>query len=476
MSIKLKLISFDELFHRLKNQKILINETDIFSKEQKEIMDAIIMKDYSEDSLSVIPSCECGEIKGTYYVGDLCSKCGAYVTSTLDNNISFLLWIKQPKEVEKFISPIILAILLNRYKVSKPSLSLIKYIILPKIKKVNYNELMKNDQIAKLDYLLNHYGIEKGYNSFVRNFFTIIDILEENFYKQKPSPNYNFKEFLYKNSDYIFSEYLPFPNKILIAIESNELGRFIDKSLLNLINVIRRLTGIDLYTKPSHIKQNKVANSLIDLAEFYISYMENAFFKKQGMVRQHVVSTRAHFTARAVITSLTGIHEYDELHIPWSVACSLFREHILNRLYKRGYNYKEAIRFLMKHNKIYHPLLDEIFNEIINASGNGIKVFFNRNPSLHRGSIQTHRITKVKTDVNDNTFSFSYLVAPSYNADFDGDELNLMLPLTENVTKHMDNFEPHLNILTLSGINEFSSNIKYPKTVIATLNNWLYTE
>ena len=121
-------------------------------------------------------------------------------------------------------------------------------------------------------------------------------------------------------------------------------------------------------------------------------------------------------------------------------------------------------------------MLDEIFNEILQSSNGGVKCLFNRNPSLHRGSIQTVRITRVKTDVDDTTFSMSYLIAPSFNADFDGDELNLTLLLTEKVIRNSVKFEPHYNIISLTGNNEFSNNIKFPKTIVATLNNWFETD
>lgn len=55
------------------------------------------------------------------------------------------------------------------------------------------------------------------------------------------------------------------------------------------------------------------------------------------------------------------------------------------------------------------------------------------------------------------------------------DELNLTLVLTEKVHKNMVNFEPHNNILSLSGTNDFTSNIKFPKTVISTLANFMDT-
>lgn len=473
MPVTLKLINFDTIYHRIKSPKILINHEDIFNTENKEKLDSIILKNYSEDNLSIIPSCNCGDLKGAYYIGEVCHKCGTHVASNLDDNISFLLWVQKPQEVEYFISPQVLNILLNRYKITKPNVQLIKYIMIPNFKFDKRAQKKNMQLLEKLDFLLAANNIKRGYNSFIQNFFKIIEILETEFIKEKPNPDFNFYEFLVRNKDNIFSSFLPFPNRIIFAMESNELGKFIDKSLLNPINVIRRLTGIDLYTKPSVVKQSKVANSLIDLSEFYASYMKNVMFSKPGLNRQHIASTRCHFTARAVISSIYGPHDYDEIHIPWSVACTLLREHILNRLYVRKFTYKQATNFLQYHNKIYTPVLDEIFKEIITASGGGLRCLFNRNPSLHRGSIQSVRVTRIKTDTGDNTISMSYLIGPSFNSDYDGDELNLSLALTEKVLKHLHNFEPHHNILTLGGPNEFSNNIKLPKTIISTLSNWM---
>ena len=54
-------------------------------------------------------------------------------------------------------------------------------------------------------------------------------------------------------------------------------------------------------------------------------------------------------------------------------------------------------------------------------------VLFNRQPSLHRMSIMSHHI-KV---MNGRTFRLNPAVCPPYNADFDGDEMNLHVPQTE---------------------------------------------
>ena len=54
-------------------------------------------------------------------------------------------------------------------------------------------------------------------------------------------------------------------------------------------------------------------------------------------------------------------------------------------------------------------------------------VLFNRQPSLHKLSIMAHK-AKV---LNHRTFRFNECVCTPYNADFDGDEMNLHLPQTE---------------------------------------------
>jgi len=487
MPIQIKLVNFDTLFSSQTISPVIINYIDVFNSTNKEFIDSMLMKNYDTDQLSIIPSCSCGELKGNFYIGQICPKCNTPVTSLLDNNLSFLIWLAKPQSLQSFISPVILNTLLNRYRIIKPSVRLVEYILLPNFKFDKKVQKKNLDKIEKLDYLLEKYNIKRGYNSFIENFFTIIDILEENF--NKTSKSNEFKEYLLKNKENIFSNYLPFPNKILFSMESNELGKFIDKSLLKPLNVVRRLTGIDIKSISNYNKQNRIATSLIDLADFYTNYFKTAIFNKAGLIRQHITSTRSHFTARGVITSIYGAHEYDEVHIPWVIAINLLREHILNRLYVRGYNYKQASKFIAENIASYNSLLDEIFNEIINDSAKiysenyilkdmikkGLPCLLVRNPSLHRGSIQLMRITKVKTEVNDYTISLSVLSGPPFNMDFDGDELNLTLLLTDKEIKHAQNFLIHHNVLSLSGPNEFASgNIKLSKTDISTLTNFFH--
>jgi hypothetical protein len=476
MPILMDFVSFDTIHETTSNDKILINDIDIFNNESRDILNDLIIKNYTEDTISLIPSCECGHIKGTYYIGEKCSKCKTTVTQKLSDNISYLIWAKAPVGVQRYISPIVLSLLeKKKIKVGKTSIDFVKWLILPAYR--YSNAIGASGELeSKILHFMKAHKIERNYNSFVLNFEAILNFIRDihnGLEPRKQKANNFFFDTILANRDKIFSNYLPFPNKIILAYESNVLGKFIDKSIIIPLNSIRRLSGIDVRTNTLINKQNKVANCLYDLSAFYKTYLKNKIFGKHGLVAQQMLSARVHFSARAVITCLTCIHAYDEIHIPWSVACALLREHLLSKLSHLNFTYKKATTLLDDHARIYHPLLDALLKELIAESGDGLKGYFNRNPGLARSSIQTVRITLVKTNLGDNTISMSPMIAPGFNADYDGDQMNLMLAsgVSNTLVKASKAFESHNNILTLTGPNEFGNNIKFPKTIISSIAN-----
>jgi len=212
MSINLKFINFDQILQSNKGDKVFINTVDVYNRHNKEILDKLILSNYTDDNISIIPSCVCGEIKGEYYIGTHCQNCNTTVKPTVEDNLSFLLWVKRVQGVQKFISPIVLKILTERYKIAKQKVPIIPYIILTNYK-IDRRQYGKNvEHIEKLDYLLQQNNLKRGYNNFIENFFSIISILEENFRKKSQQDDYNFLEFLRANEQFIFSRQLPFPN------------------------------------------------------------------------------------------------------------------------------------------------------------------------------------------------------------------------------------------------------------------------
>ena len=166
------------------------------------------------------------------------------------------------------------------------------------------------------------------------------------------------------------------------------------------------------------MKQNRVVKALCELSEFYEGIYKTTFAKKTGIFRKHVFGSRAHFSFRAVISSLTGEHRYDEIHIPWGIGVSVFRIHLANKLKRRGFTPNQTFQILSEYAQRYHPLLDELFEELIRETpgGRGLSCTQQRNPSLKRGSAQAVYITHVKKDPSIPTVSISILSVKGMNA------------------------------------------------------------
>ncbi|KAJ9598140.1 hypothetical protein L9F63_026756, partial [Diploptera punctata] len=95
-----------------------------------------------------------------------------------------------------------------------------------------------------------------------------------------------------------------------------------------------------------------------------------------------------------------------------------------NFIEQRGQAFKKALRFVNR-NKVAQELKPGDLVE--RHLRDGDIVLFNRQPSLHKLSIMAHK-AKV---LDHRTFRFNECVCTPYNADFDGDEMNLHLPQTE---------------------------------------------
>ena len=489
MPIAVRFLNFDRLYEKQKTHKVLINEIDVFDEENLEILDRMMYLDYSGDSISLLPSCQCGDIKGVTHLGAFCNKCNTHVEHQVDGDISYLLWCRQPEGVAPFINPAFMYILGNRFRRSKSKFCLTRWLLLPKTYRVqpkmlsggwgpNYERIME---------MFKERNLKRGYNFFVENMETMLTFLLdcERFIKsstrRKPGEIDPILQSFHQYKDDILSGYLPFHNKILAVTESGELGRYHDSLTNQSLDSVRRLAGIDIYNRTDAQKQERVAVALLQLSEFYADYVKNRFTPREGLFRKHVLGTRNHFSARCVISSLNTIHAYDEIHIPWSVAVELFRYHLVGRLLNEGRRYREVERILSESACEFNPHLYNHLCEIIASAGKpydieGFPCLFNRNPGLKRGSVQFMRITHIKKNTEDKTFSFSILAVKQFNADFDGDEMNLQLALVDEVVHAAKRMQAHRTLLSPSHENDFEFSMEFPPPVVLSIANWFNEE
>lgn len=164
---------------------------------------------------------------------------------------------------------------------------------------------------------------------------------------------------------------------------------------------------------------------------------------KEGRFRGNLSGKRVNFSARTVISPDPYI-SINEVGVPYEVAMTLTvpmvvtpenielaRKFVLNgprkwpgavHVYKAREGIKLDLRFRQNLKQVAEAL--EPGDIVERHLMNGDIVLFNRQPSLHRMSILGH-IVRVMPG---KTFRLNLLVCPPYNADFDGDEMNLHVP------------------------------------------------
>lgn len=157
---------------------------------------------------------------------------------------------------------------------------------------------------------------------------------------------------------------------------------------------------------------------------------------KEGRIRGNLMGKRVDFSARSVITPDPNL-SIDELGVPLKIASNLTFPEIVNefnieemyKLVRNGPDVYPGAKHLRKANTGVTKRLKNIDRStIVLEHGdiverhlrNGDIVLFNRQPSLHRMSMQAFRVRVMPY----NTFRLNVCVTPSFNADFDGDEMN----------------------------------------------------
>lgn len=469
MGIIATIVDFDHLYRTSTTLPILVNGFNIESVEERERLNQMIFTHYDGDTLNIVPECHCGNISGEPNVGVICDVCGVSVMAVTERPLESVLWLKPPQGVDVFINPMIWKILSD--KMTHKGINLLRWVCDPLM-------VIPSASLAKLPKGFHSLEIERGINSFYRNFDRYIDLFMENdiIIGTKNQQRF-YRRFIDKWRHAFFAEHLPVPSKLNFITEKTVTSTYVDATMTPAINAIWTISQTEHAVRPLSLR-NRIARSVkanMLLAEFYEKFISDILVGKKGMYRKHVFGSRLHFTARAVISSISDNHAYDELHLPWTLSIMLFKIHLSSKLIKRGFTPNECSRLLHENAVKYNPLIDQLFNELIDESPHGgIPVLLNRNPSLVRGSIQALRITKIKTDTRINSISLSVLILKAFNADFDGDALNLTLLLDDRMYRAAQRLAPHLGVLSLKSPREIANNIVLPAPVVATMSSWVH--
>jgi DNA-directed RNA polymerase subunit beta' len=168
-----------------------------------------------------------------------------------------------------------------------------------------------------------------------------------------------------------------------------------------------------------------------DVSELYTRILEK-MAKKEGLIRGNILGKRIDFSGRAVITPDPTL-QLEECKIPYIMALEIFKLQVAKRIIQLG-KFKllnKAIDFVDNciDNKL--PVLLKVCEEVTD----GEYCILNRQPSLHRLGMLGFNI-KVSLD---KVIKIHPLVCPPFNADFDGDQMAVYIPISDEAKEEIIN-------------------------------------
>ncbi|MFA5062433.1 MAG: DNA-directed RNA polymerase subunit beta' [Patescibacteria group bacterium] len=149
---------------------------------------------------------------------------------------------------------------------------------------------------------------------------------------------------------------------------------------------------------------------------------------KQGRFRQNLLGKRVDYSGRSVIVVGPNLN-IDECGLPKRMALELFKPFIMSEIIKRelAHNVRSASRYIeAEHDEVW-DILEELTQKT--------RVLLNRAPTLHRLGIQAFHPRLIEG----KAIQLHPLVCTAFNADFDGDQMAVHLPLTAEARWEADN-------------------------------------
>ena len=147
--------------------------------------------------------------------------------------------------------------------------------------------------------------------------------------------------------------------------------------------------------------------------------LSNIIEGKQGRFRQNLLGKRVDYSGRSVIVVGPQL-KLNQCGLPKEMAIELFKPFVVNKLIERGYvqNIKSAKKKIERSEAVVWDILEEVID--------GHPVLLNRAPTLHRLGIQAFEPKLVEG----RAIQLHPLVCTAFNADFDGDQMAVHVPLS----------------------------------------------
>ncbi|MEA3497468.1 MAG: DNA-directed RNA polymerase subunit beta', partial [Campylobacterota bacterium] len=414
--------------------------------------------------------CICGKYKKMRYNGVVCEKCGVEVTSSkvrrhrmghidlvapvahiwmvssLPSRVGTLLGIKL-KDLERVLY-------YEAYVVSNPGSA---YYDSENSKAVQKFDILNEEQYRSIEENYEHTGFEANMGGqIVQDLLKSLDLVEllhslkedmgatkseakkktiikrlkvvENFINSGNRPEWMMLTVL---------PVLPPDLRPLVALDGGKFAvsdvNDLYRRVINRNNRLKRLTELDA---PQIIIRNemrmlqeavdalfdnaKTANAVKGANKRPLKSLSEIIKGKQGRFRQNLLGKRVDFSGRSVIVVGPNLN-MDQCGIPKKMALELFKPHLMAKLEEKGYatTLKSAKRLIETETNEVWECLAEIVEDY--------PVLLNRAPTLHKLSIQAFNPVLI----DGKAIQLHPLVCAAFNADFDGDQMAVHVPLSQ---------------------------------------------
>jgi DNA-directed RNA polymerase subunit beta' len=410
--------------------------------------------------------CHCGKYKRVRYKGIICERCGVEVTKArvrrhrmgyirLAAPVTHVWYLKgSPNYISVLLNIPLRAVeqivYFNSYIVTRPG----------NCHSLNYKKLLTEDEWIEIEDQLYQkdselYGVEVGIGAeAIQRLLKDIDldVETETLREEVLSAKGNKKDkaikrlrvldnFIATRSDpsWMILTILPVIPPDLRPMVQLDGGRFATSDLNDLyrriINRNNRLRRLQEILAPEIIIRNekrmlqesvdalidngKRGKTVVGANSRPLKSLSDIIEGKQGRFRQNLLGKRVDYSGRSVIVVGPQLR-LNQCGLPKEMALELFQPFVIHKLINQGLvnNIKAAKRLIQKNDTTIWNILNDVIQ--------GHPVLLNRAPTLHRLGIQAFEPILVEG----RAIKLHPLVCPAFNADFDGDQMAVHIPLS----------------------------------------------
>lgn len=370
---QLRMIDYDKLFYSDGDAKVIpCGSLTLGSKNHIDESKELFFQNGNQD-LSYISSCECGNLVGNFYEGNICKLCKTKVETNFSKDLKFRLWLEIPEFAPPMLHPVAYSILtrwLGNVK-REPLLDIL----------LNVDSDLPPDLSSVLG---------QGYTYFYNNFDDIMTYFLEQYPKKNASirkKSQDIKEFITTYRNKMFIRHIPILNQALHLMTSSGSMLYGDDTVEHILRAKSQLSlMVDIYNN-GNFNEKFVNQRMWDIHQSFVAYtkaiLDDKLLQKPGHIRRNIIAARMHCTARCVIVPLNGIVQPDEIFIPWRVGVTALSLEVINVLMNRhGYDMPNAKIKVDKALYTYDKEIDDIFKVLISECRfKGLPILMGRNPS-----------------------------------------------------------------------------------------------